>query len=286
MQWLAGATLLVLLPVVVFGVSVYVVAVYAAWTLVWLGGGRRDLPAHPVRAFVVELFCVTAVVLLSARALGRRLERLHDGRPGAVPVLCVHGYTQNLGNWVVMSSRLARGGTGAVYGINLRPKFVELEVWAAQIVDALRQIQRETGATHVDVVCHSMGGLATRLALARHGADVMVRRVVTLGSPHRGTVLAPLGLGANAAQMRVGCAFLTGLPEGPATLTSIWSTCDGMVLPVDHAVWGGRQVVFHDLGHLSLLFSPRVAHATVEALTAPEAALDVTSAPAPSLAIA
>ena len=30
----------------------------------------------------------------------------------------LHGYTQNVGNWLLFSSRLARAGTGPIYAVN------------------------------------------------------------------------------------------------------------------------------------------------------------------------
>jgi hypothetical protein len=76
--------------------------------------------------------------------------------------------------------------------------------------------------------------------------------------------------------MRVDSPFLATLPPPPARLTSIWSTADAMVLPVTHASCGPGDVVFEDLGHLSLLLSSRVCAAVARALTAPEVTPDVT----------
>ncbi|MBN3760755.1 alpha/beta fold hydrolase [Burkholderia sp. Ac-20365] len=39
-----------------------------------------------------------------------------------------------------------------------------------------------------DLVCHSMGGLVARAFTHRHGACVYVKRIVTLGTPHSGTL--------------------------------------------------------------------------------------------------
>ena len=78
--------------------------------------------------------------------------------------------------------------------------------WSAEI----ERIAAGTGQAKVVLVGHSMGGLAARAYLARRGA-ARVARLITIASPHHGTALAVMGLGANARQMRRGSEFLATL---------------------------------------------------------------------------
>jgi|GEM_PF-704178 len=257
-------------------VTIYVALIYMAWTVVWLTQGRDPrLTAHPVRAILVEWFAVYAILALALLSFGRRFKQLRAGRSDGVPVLCVHGYTQNFGNFIVLSAGLERAGSGPVFGVNLRGRFSSVEVGAEDVAAALRRIVELTGAAQVDVVAHSMGGLVTRLALHRHDVQPLVRRVVTLGCPHAGTHLAHYGLGANAREMRIKSAFLASLPKPPVFITSVWSTTDAVVLPVNSAATGVRDVIFTDLGHLGLLLSPRVIDVVAQTLTRPEPPQDV-----------
>ncbi|MBI5497558.1 MAG: alpha/beta fold hydrolase [Deltaproteobacteria bacterium] len=265
--WLAAG----LLGAVVVGAAGYATVMYLAWIMVRrrrLGALHR---AHPVRAYLVEWASAALMVLLAVPTLFRRRVKLAEGN-GGVPVLCVHGYTQHWGNFVFMAPRLAAAGCGSVYGVNVVPRFRSMERCAAQVTEALLWIRAQTGAEKIDVICHSMGGLLLRAALARHGADGLVRRAVTLGTPHAGTIIARFGPGQNAAEMRPGSAFLAALPAPPPTLTSVWSTSDAVVLPPENAACGAGDVVFDDLGHLSLLLSPRVWRTVGERLTAPDPA--------------
>jgi triacylglycerol esterase/lipase EstA (alpha/beta hydrolase family) len=264
----ASVVMLVLGTVAVLlvaGAALYTLAVYGAYAWVRGGGagGMQTTPAdRPWRALVVEFLSavwLTGVGLFTAPWSRVRLAR---GNPNGVPVLCIHGYTQNWGNWLLMAPRLARAGSGPVYAINVRNMFGSIEGGAAQAAESIRAILAETGKEQVDLVCHSMGGLIARTALARHGVQGLVRHVVTLGTPHTGTVLAAVGPGSNAREMRRDSAFLKELPLAHAAYTSVWSTTDGIVLPPDSSSCGVPEVVFHDLGHLSLLMSPRV-HAVV-----------------------
>ena len=49
-----------------------------------------------------------------------------------------------------------------------------------------------TGTDSVDVVGYSAGGVIARLFVRDDGGDSVVRRVLTLGSPHHGTDVAAL----------------------------------------------------------------------------------------------
>jgi triacylglycerol esterase/lipase EstA (alpha/beta hydrolase family) len=128
-------------------------------------------------------------------------------------------------------------------------------------VDAIVQ---PGGAQAVVIVAHSMGGLVARACLARRGAGRVVR-LVTLASPHNGTRLAKLGLGANARQMRPDSAFLEGLrrhegANGPGCpVTSIYSVHDNLVSPQDTSrLPYARNIALSGAGHIDILRDARV----------------------------
>ena len=63
---------------------------------------------------------------------------------------------------------------------------------AGQLV---RFIERHTGEEPVHIIAHSMGGLDSRYAISRLGLGDRVLSLTTLGTPHRGTVIADRVLG-------------------------------------------------------------------------------------------
>ena len=85
------------------------------------------------------------------------------------------------------------------------------------------------------VVGHSLGGLVARYYVQRLGGDARVHTLVTLGTPHSGTVPAyflPLRLGR---QLRPGSDLMTEL-AGPAPgcrtrFLAYWSDLDQMMIP-------------------------------------------------------
>ena len=145
---------------------------------------------------------------------------------------------------------------------NLPGAFASIERFTEELHEAIERIARATGQPKLVLVCHSMGGLAARLYLARNGAN-RVAKLITIASPHAGTALAALGLGSNARQMRRDSAFLTELARAenghaPCATTSIYSPHDNLVSPQDTSrlAWA-RNIALPGLGHIAILSSPR-----------------------------
>jgi triacylglycerol esterase/lipase EstA (alpha/beta hydrolase family) len=184
-----------------------------------------------------------------------------------LPLLLIHGYQCNRGFWFWLRRKLeAAGWTVATH--SLEPVYADLDGYSDGIARRIDEVLAATGASQVILVGHSMGGLASRAYLRRHGA-AKVARLVTLGSPHHGTRLARLGLGPNARQMRPGSAWLGALqaPLPPASV-SIYSCHDNYVYPQQacSTLEGAANVAIGGVSHLEMAFSPRVLDSLKEAL--------------------
>jgi triacylglycerol lipase len=189
---------------------------------------------------------------------------------GELPVVLVHGFFVNRGCWRPLVRRQDEEGVAPVFAPDCRSHMATIECFEEDLHAAIERISGR-GARRVAIVAHSMGGLAARLYLARRGAG-RVAKLITIGSPHHGTRLAPWGMGPNARQMEPGSRFLMELEarEGdqpkPPTL-SIYSPHDDMVMPQDSSrlAWA-RNVPLAGHGHLSLFGAPEVAHLVIEEL--------------------
>lgn len=196
-----------------------------------------------------------------------RLARRADGRP---PLLLIHGYQCNRGFWFWLRPKLeAAGWTVATH--SLEPMWADIDSYAEGIATRIDEVLAATGAAQVILVGHSMGGLAIRAYLRRHGA-AKVARIVTLGSPHHGSRLARLGLGRNARQMEDGSAWLDALaPALPAASVSIYSCHDNYVYPQQacSTLEGARNVAIGGVSHLGMAFSSALRGKLLEVLEAP-----------------
>ncbi|MGH7472275.1 MAG: esterase/lipase family protein, partial [Longimicrobiales bacterium] len=131
---------------------------------------------------------------------------------------------------------------------------------AEEIARVLDRVAREPGS--VDLVAHSMGGLAARYLFLRHNQARLIRRAIFLGSPHQGTLAAYLVWGRGAAEMRPGSNFLIALRESPSyrpDLIAIRAPVDIRILPPANArLAGARNLRVPCLGHRHLLRARRV----------------------------
>jgi len=188
-----------------------------------------------------------------------------------LPVILVHGYFGNRGFFGALLRHFEEMGVEPVFAPDFPATFATIEDFAAALDRDIERIAAATGQPRVVLVCHSMGGLATRRYLADKGS-ARVAKVITIASPHGGTVLSSLGLGANAAQMRRNCDFIAGLQRAetagaPCPFTSIYSLDDNMVTPQDTSRldWA-RHVALAGMGHITILQNAATFEAVMKEL--------------------
>jgi triacylglycerol lipase len=179
---------------------------------------------------------------------------------GATPVLLAHGYCCNRAVWWWMRRRLHAKGL-VVATVNFEPAFGDIDTFAEQLRARIDSVLAETGAEKLTLATHSMGGLVARAYLRRYG-DAKVAALVTLAAPHRGSLLARLGIGLHARQMEPDSVWLRELAAAKMTIpvVAVWSPTDEFVAPQDNARWpGAREHVLATHDHMSMVFSERVA---------------------------
>jgi triacylglycerol lipase len=144
--------------------------------------------------------------------------------------------------------------------VDFRDRFGSNIDHAAEIAAAVDELRRKTGAERVDVVAHSMGGLALRYYLHFHAGSSKVRRVVFTGTPHRGTWIAYLGWGQGAREMRPGNPLLTRLSGLPSVPTGISALC--IHTPLETRVLPQSSALLPDSRHQRVWCSshPRLLH--------------------------
>ena len=221
---------------------------------------------HLIHAVVTETFSFALVGLLYPwQGLCRK-----QITPGAVderPILLIHGYLHNSSGWVYMMDELKKAGFKSVYAVSLWHPFRSIDDYVPFIQETAQKIAEETKQKDLIIVGHSMGGLvASKAALTMPDKGVNVTDLFTLASPLKGTPLAKIGLGPNARQMQTNSEFTQDLEvriaknEKNIRFFEAASSMDEIV-PKKYALLGqkGRQLVLNDLGHIGMLFSPRVA---------------------------
>ena len=225
-------------------------ALFLALEFVMLWFVNRNDPAPPA-SLVQLLVAWWGEVLTAPRVFCWRQPFRTNAVPDFLPagaarrgVVFVHGFFCNRALWNPMMQRLRRLGVPFV-AVSLEPVFGSIDHYADIIDAAVRRIQAATGEAPV-IVAHSMGGLATRAWLDAHQGDERVHRVITIGTPHRGTFLGRFAQSHNTRQMRLDSPWhqaLSSREPAPrfARFTCFYGHCDNIVFPASTATLPGAD---------------------------------------------
>lgn len=257
-------------------------AVLLAWEFVSLrlvaplpDGAVAPLPAPSsgalLRAWAIEFVQAVRVFGWRQPFASQAEPDVTEGfEPQRVGVVLVHGYFCNRGFWTPWIKRLRAQGH-CVIAVDLEPVFASTDDYEPIIDAAVQHVTRLTGRPPV-LVCHSMGGLAARAWLRAGRFDPWdaapridrVARIVTLGSPHRGTWLGHFSSTPNGRQMQLDSDWLRELaaqsdPAWAQRFVCWWSECDNIVFPTTSATLPGADNR-HCAGmpHVALAFDERV----------------------------
>ena len=205
-------------------------------------------------------FIFTFVIVIPFERLWMPADRLG---PAKLPILLVHGYGCSRGVlWKIRRDLEAAGQT--VASVSLVPPYTSIGKLVPQLARRIDQVCAATGAQQVILVGHSMGGLACRSYLARHGI-AQVAKVITIATPHQGSELSRIGFGQSAREMEPGSMWLRDLATEPVKIPiiSIRTPHDNYVMPQDNQrLPAAEDVELPGVGHLALLYARR----TVELL--------------------
>lgn len=169
------------------------------------------ISAHKVGPAVI----LAAVLALLPAAVGAQ-DVFTPTDPELTPVLLVPGWGDQAADIEPLRQRFLGDGwsESRVRAVGFDDPVGSNRTNALEIARAVETLKGLTGADQVDLVAHSMGGLALRYYLQFEGGAEHVRRAVFLGTPHRGTVAAMLAWGEGGREMVPGSAFLADLNDG------------------------------------------------------------------------
>ena len=182
---------------------------------------------------------------------------------GRTPVLCVHGLGGSAANFSGLRGYLWLKGTRRVFSVSI-PGSLQLEEMAQVVSAAIAQVGvvcGQSGDRSLDVVAHSQGGVVATLACLDPNTRRRIRRLITMGSPLKGTHLARFA--TTTVGLRPGSDLLARLEEAlehrdRPDLVCYWSRSDVLMLPPETATWPtARNIELPGCTHYGYLVHPR-----------------------------
>jgi pimeloyl-ACP methyl ester carboxylesterase len=252
----------VLLAGVAAGCAGYVLVTYVT------AFARAPRPPDLLRVALVEVGAALMLMvpwplwLVLGASYASAVEGEGRARGRRRPVVLLHGFFMNRTQWLWLGRRLAGRGLGPLYGTSyFSPQSVAES--ARHLERFIEGVRAREDAERVDIVAHSLGGVVARYYIERLGGATRVGRLITIGSPHKGTRLGRFGLGLvpSAREIVAESPLLGGLaPPDGAAYVSVWSRADAVIIPADASsiAPAGEDHVFDDMGHLTMLLSRRV----------------------------
>lgn len=187
----------------------------------------------------------------------------------------VHGYGGSRGNFLPMQSyfRMMRQEPTLSVGFH---DTSSIEAMADELRSLLHSliIRHDLPEGSIDLVAHSLGGIISRVAIEDPTLAACVKTLVTLATPHKGSLLARYLDTPICRGLRPGSQLLTRLEQqsgwgqaGKPRLVSFWTPQDCILLPAESGELEGAENIFvPDCTHLTFLLKPSIWQLVLEEL--------------------
>lgn len=187
------------------------------------------------------------------------------------PVILVHGLYHNASAWIVYRFWLRQAGFTNVYAMDYNSWRYTFQELLQQLEGYVQKVSRHFPDRKVVLIGHSLGGLLCRAYGDLPGAETMVDAVVTLGTPHHGSVLTALGLGKLARSLGYAGSLIKQIEQMAVSSNirrlAIFSPVDSMVLPSESLqikLSGWNRQMSSPVSHVAMLYSRSTASIVVE----------------------
>jgi triacylglycerol lipase len=216
-----------------------------------LAPARRRLVL--IVAAIVAVAAVAAGAITVAKAIGGGSSSTSGSVSAEVlgPVLLVPGYGGSVTGLNSLATRLRADGRSVTVFNPPGNATGDLDGQARALATTAAALVGSAGASSIDVVGYSAGGVVARIWVRDYGGAKIARRIVTMGSPQHGTQLAglagslvPSDCPLACQQLEPGSDVLNALNAGAevpkgSSFVSIWTTGDNVVIPPESAELAG-----------------------------------------------
>ena len=171
----------------------------------------------------------------------------------ADPIVFIHGYSGWKSQFGTMMNRFQNDGTPAcaLYTFGYNSLGQSNKTSAKELRSFVNNIRPNHNNRKAKIIAHSNGGLVSRWYRVFEGGSSATSRLVTLGTPHKGTSWAYGCFSPACFEMRYNSSFLQEL-NGRGCDVSLWSALDEIIIPQTNARCGNSRRT-SSVGHLTLM---------------------------------
>jgi triacylglycerol lipase len=171
--------------------------------------------------------------------------------------------------FTLLRRRLRRRGFGRVVSMNYSPLTDDVRAAATLLAARVEDLCDQTGHERIHVIGHSLGGLIARYYVQCLGGDDRVDTLVTLGSPHGGTLVAHLVPHPLIRQLRPRSPIIAELhapaPGCRTRFVAFYTDLDHLIVPaangrIEHPDLRVTNIHAPGVGHTSLPVRGWVVH--------------------------
>lgn len=207
--------------------------------------------------------------------LRQRSQVVTNVEAASTPILLLHGMIDNRMIFTVLTRRLRARGFERVVTLNYSPVTNDIRAAAEGLSAQVEALVARTGYERIHIVGHSLGGLIARYYVQRLGGDARVHTLVTLGTPHHGTLAAHLMPFQLTRQLRPNSDLYAELNQAAVgcrtRFVAFWSDLDQLVVPHDNAQLRHRDLTtsneqVHGVGHMSLPINANIVQRVAQVL--------------------
>ncbi len=270
----------VLLILVKITIGLTALTVLLSYTVAWYerANTRPDLIDRRFTArglliaiwlLILETGCLLLTIIM--RPLGWFPQKLPEaGQEKHTPIILLHGLFQNRSCLYWLQHQLRTSGYTRILSINT-PPWRDLEALTEELAKKIDELHIKWQTEKVILIGHSMGGMIARNYIQNRGGAKHANALITIGSPHHGSKLAPFAVSPMGKTLLPGSEFLRQFNsvEWPQEVKALalYTRYDNIVLPAESAkMAGAKHVELDGMGHTSLLFHPKSMQAVTTAL--------------------
>jgi triacylglycerol lipase len=154
------------------------------------------------------------------------------------PVVFVHGFSGSASNWTTAEAVFQAGGYSSGELFAYQYNWAQSnKTSAAGLASYVQQVLATTGASQVDIVNHSMGGLVSDWYIKELGGQQYVRHLASIAGANHGTTYATAcTVDPSCVEMLPGSSFIQTVTSGDETpgttkYATWYSACDGVIIP-------------------------------------------------------